>query len=73
VLHKKGHHEAALVELKKAYAMLDDPEVASHIVAVLYALNRNDEALQILVAAEEKTPANKMLLDIRERFFAGAE
>jgi len=73
VLHKTGQHEAALVELTKAYEMLDDAEVASHIVEVLYALNRNDEALQILVAAEEKTPANKMLEDIRERFFAGAE
>jgi len=73
VLHKTGHNEAALVELTRAYEMLDDPEVASHIIAVLYALNRNDEALQILVAAEEKTPANKMLEDIRERLFAGAE
>lgn len=73
VLHKRGQHEAALVELTKAYEMLDDPEVASHIVEVLYTLNRNDEALEILVAAEEKMPANKMLEVVRERFFAGAE
>ncbi len=73
VLHKTGQHEAALAELKRAYEKLDDPEVASHIVEVLAALDRNDEALEILVAAEEKTPSNPLLKDVRERFFAGAD
>ncbi len=73
VLHKTGQHEAALLELKRAYEKLDDPEVASHIVEVLAALDRNDEALEILVAAEEKTPASPLLKDVRERFFADAD
>ncbi len=73
VLYKTGQHEAALAELMRAYEKLDDPEVASHIVEVLAALNRNDEALEILVAAEEKTPADPLLKDVRERFFAGAD
>ncbi len=73
VLYKTGQHEAALAELMRAYEKLDDPEVASHIVEVLAALNRNDEALEILVAAEEKTPSNPLLKDVRERFFAGAD
>ncbi len=73
VLHKTGQHEAALAELKRAYEKLDDPEVASHIVEVLAALDRNDEALEILVAAEAKTPANPLLKDVRERYFADAD
>lgn len=73
VLHKTGQHEAALAELQKAYEKLDDPEVASHLVEVLAALDRNDEALELLVAAEEKAPANPLLKDVRERFFAGAD
>ena len=52
---------------------LDDPEVASHIVEVLIALNRKEEALEFLAAAEEKSPENPMLQDVRERLFAGAE
>lgn len=73
VLYKRGKHEEALVELQRAYASLDDPEVASHIVEVLIALNRKDEALEFLAAAEEKSPENPMLQDVRERLFAGAE
>jgi tetratricopeptide (TPR) repeat protein len=73
VLHKRGQHEAALEELQKAYEKLDDPEVASHIVEVLFALNRNDEARQFLADAEEKSPENPLLQDVRERLFADAE
>ncbi len=73
VLHKLGQHEAALEELQKAYAKLDDPEVASHIVEVLFALNRNDEARKFLADAEAKSPENLLLQDVRERLFADAE
>ena len=73
VLFKLGRHEEALAELKRAYEKLDDPEVASHIVEVLAALDRNDEALEILVAAEEKAPASPLLKDVRERYFADAD
>jgi tetratricopeptide (TPR) repeat protein len=73
VLHKQGQHEAALVELKKAYAKLDDPEVASHIIEVLASLDRSDEALEMLVAAEEKAPSSPQLKDVRERLFADAD
>lgn len=73
VLHKLGQHEAALVELERAYEFLDDPEVASHIVEVLFALNRNDEALEFLANAEEKSPESSLLRDVRERLFADTE
>ncbi len=73
VLYKLGEHEAALAELKRAYEKLDDPEVASHIIEVLAALDRNDEAMDLLLAAEEKTPASSLLKDVRERLFADAD
>jgi hypothetical protein len=47
--------------------------VASHLVEVLAALDRNDEALELLLAAEEKAPTSPLLKDVRERFFAGAD
>jgi len=73
VLHKLGKNEEALVELERAYAMFDDPEVAAHIVEVLAALDREAEALEVLVAAEEKTPESKLLADVRERVFPAVE
>ncbi|MDX1509408.1 MAG: tetratricopeptide repeat protein [Woeseiaceae bacterium] len=73
VLYKLGKPEEALVHLQKAYEGFDDPEVAAHIVEVLVALDREEEALEFLVAAEEKTPESEMLKDVRERLFASTE
>ncbi|NIQ26670.1 MAG: tetratricopeptide repeat protein, partial [Gammaproteobacteria bacterium] len=54
VLFKQGQYEPALVELQRAYEQLDDHEVAAHIVEVLVALDRHDEALEVLVDAESR-------------------
>ena len=69
VLYKLGRHEEALVELQRALSMLDDPEVAAHVVEVLAVMGRRDEALDVLVDAEEKTPDSPLLQNVRERFF----
>ncbi len=69
VLFKLGKPEEALVELKRAYDAYDDHEVAAHIVEVLVTLGRSDEALELLVAAEEKRPDSKILEDVRSRLF----
>lgn len=70
VLFKLGHHEEALEQLQRAYEMMQDPEVASHIVDVLTALERKDEALEVLVEAEKQDPDNKLLRNVRERNFS---
>jgi tetratricopeptide (TPR) repeat protein len=72
VLHKRGKHEEALDYLEKAYAGFPDPEVAAHIVEVLVALDRREEALERLVAAEERDPESDLLQDVRERLFPAA-
>ncbi len=69
VLFKLGKHEDALVELERAYAGMQDHEVAAHIVETLVALGRRDEALERLVEAEEKTPDSPLLEDVRNRLF----
>lgn len=73
VLHKLGRHKEALVELNRAYERLDDPEVAAHIVEVLAALKREQEAKELLVAAESKDPESSLLKDVRERVFPEGE
>ena len=69
VLFKLGQHEEALVELQRAYEWLNDHEVAAHIVEVLAALDRRDDALKFLETAEKKNPDSELLLDVRARFF----
>jgi tetratricopeptide (TPR) repeat protein len=69
VLYRLGDNERALEELKRAYTMLKDPEVASHVVEVLATLERLDEASKILEEAELLHPDNELLQNIRERVF----
>jgi len=70
VLFKLGRLNEALVELQRAYDGFDDHEVAAHLVEVLVALDRADDALQLLEAAEERRPDSKLLEDVRTRFFS---
>lgn len=73
VLYKRGNYDEALAELQRAYEKLNDPEVASHIVEVLHALEQSDEALAVLEAAESKDPDSKLLHDVRKRVFPDAD
>ena len=72
VLYKLGQHEEGLAELQRAYERMEDPEVASHLVEVLAELERRDEALALLESAEKLHPDNKLLEDVRSRYFPEA-
>jgi len=72
VLHKRGKNDEALHQLEIAYAGFPDPEVAAHLVEVLVALERDDEAAELLGAAEEQAPDSELLKDVRERLFPEA-
>jgi tetratricopeptide (TPR) repeat protein len=72
VLHKRGKNDAALGHLETAYELFPDHEVAAHLVEVLAALGRKDEALELLTAAELKDPGSDLLKDVRERLFPAA-
>ena len=67
VLHRQGQHDEALIHLERAYERFRDPEVASHIVEVLWALERHDDAKTTLENAELLYPDNKILKSVRER------
>ena len=69
VLFRLGRHEEALVELERAYQAFDDHEVAAHLIEVLVALEREDDALAVLVEAEQRRPDSKLLADVRARLF----
>ena len=65
VLYRLGDYEKALVELERAFTMFEDPEVAAHIVEVLWKLERQDEAMERLVEAEERWPGSDHLETVR--------
>lgn len=69
VLYRLGDYEEALEQLERAYAELKDPEVAAHIVEVLWKLDRLEEARTVLEEAEVLFPDNRLLADVRERVF----
>lgn len=69
VLYKLGNHEEALVHLQVAYEKFPDHEVAAHLVEVLAVLEREEEALELLAAAEIEDPESDLLKDVRERLF----
>jgi tetratricopeptide (TPR) repeat protein len=69
VLFKQGRFEEALAELERAWAGMQDHEVAAHIVETLVALDRREEALERLAAAEAETPDSELLKSVRERLF----
>jgi len=73
VLYKRGHNEDALEQLQKAYRSFPDHEVAAHVVDVLVALERDDDALRLLAEAEARNPDSELLRDVRERRFPETE
>lgn len=73
VLFKLGQYDEAVKHLQIAYEKYPDHEVAAHLVEVLVALERTDEALEFLVQAEIKDPESELLKDVRERLFPESE
>ncbi|MGI9234798.1 MAG: tetratricopeptide repeat protein [Woeseiaceae bacterium] len=73
VLYKRGDHEEALEQLEIAYSRFPDHEVAAHLVEVLVELERIDDALKLLAAAEAQNPDSELLKDVRERRFPADE
>ena len=69
VLHKRGKNDEALLHLEIAYAGFPDHEVAAHLIEVLVALERNEQASQLLSDATTRNPDSELLEDVRERLF----
>jgi tetratricopeptide (TPR) repeat protein len=60
-LHRSGRHEDALDYLEHAKRRINDPEVDLHLGEVLLALDRKQEARDVLSKASERYPDNAEL------------
>ncbi len=56
VLHRLGRHEEALTFLRRAYAAFSDPEVAGHLIQVLWAAGHQKEAQTLLQSSLQQAP-----------------
>ncbi len=62
VLFRLGRNEEALVELRRAYTLQKDAEIAAHVAHVLWVLGRKDEARRYFDEARKLDPENRSLL-----------
>lgn len=67
VLYRLGRNEEALTELRRAYTLQKDPEIAAHVGEVLWALGRQDEARQYFEESKKLDPENRSLLRALEK------
>lgn len=66
VLYRKGDLTAAERYLRQALSLLPDAEVYAHLVQVLHALGRTDEARDVLAEALARTPHDARLRHVRD-------
>jgi len=67
VLYRLGRNEEALVELRRAFTLQKDAEIAAHIAEVLWVLGRQDEARKYFDESRKLDPENRSLLRALEK------
>lgn len=67
VLYRLGRNEEALVELRRAYTLQKDAEIAAHIGEVLWVLGRKEEARKYFEEARKLDPENRSLVRALEK------
>jgi tetratricopeptide (TPR) repeat protein len=61
VLYRLGRRDEALTELRRAFVLQKDPEIASHVGEVLWDLGRKEEARRYFEEARKLDPENRAL------------
>ncbi|HEY5972485.1 MAG TPA: hypothetical protein VIT22_11070 [Pseudoxanthomonas sp.] len=67
VLYRLGRNAEALVELRRAFTLQKDPEIAAHIAEVLWVTGDKDEARKFFEEARKLDPENRSLLRALEK------
>ncbi len=66
--YKMGYYEEAVDNLRRAYAVFPDHEVASHLGEVLWVMGREEEAVEIWEGALLERPDSELIRAVIERF-----
>lgn len=67
---KLGRFEEALTNLRRAYAVFPDAEVASHVGEVLWMMGREQEAVEVWRGALENQPDSDLIKEVVDRLQA---
>lgn len=67
VLYRLGRKQDALVELRRAFALQKDAEIAAHLAEVLWELGKREEARKYFDEAARLDPDNRSLKRALER------
>ncbi|WP_372362420.1 tetratricopeptide repeat protein [Xanthomonas sp. NCPPB 1325] len=68
VLYRMGRNKEALVQLRRAWALVKDPEIAAHVGEVLWVSGKQDEARRYFDEARRLDPDNRALQRAVEKF-----
>ncbi len=68
VLYRLGRNEEALVQLRRAWTLAKDAEIAAHVGEVLWVLGRKDEARHFFDEARKLDPDNRALQRVIEKY-----
>ena len=67
VLYRLGRNADALVELRRAFTLQKDAEIAAHIAEVLWASGNEEEARRYFEESRKLDPENRSLLRALEK------
>ncbi len=65
---KLGNLETALQFIKKAYAIIKDPEIAAHLGEILWIQGKKEEAKEVWNNSLNRYPSNTVLRETTNRF-----
>ena len=67
VLYRLGRNAEALVELRRAFTLQKDPEIAAHVAEVLWVMGQRDEARRYFDEARKLDTDNRSLMRALEK------
>ena len=71
VLYRRGQSSEALVQLRRAAALLSDPEVAAHLGEVLWTTGDAEQARAVWRDALQRNPDDPLIKETLDRLRAG--
>ncbi len=70
VYYRQGKLDLAVEQLRRAYNVQADPEIAAHLGEVLWQQGKKDEAKSIWQGALKENPDNEVLLSTTKKFIS---
>ena len=67
MLYRLGRNDEALVQLRRAFTMQKDAEIAAHLAEVLWVTGNKDEARKYFDESRRIDPENRSLLRALEK------